>query len=137
MIFILNLKAEFKTLATVKATVLNLAQGKSLSNKTFYEALVSAFGISDTGTFNQNAVLTFRDFATNVILYKVKATFTKGSQSFVKYSTKSGKITIKGKEQGNWTVLIEAETYVSQNLTNVSFDPEKPILKMTIKLVKA
>jgi hypothetical protein len=131
------LKTNFKTLNLVVKNVGNLAQGKIGTNKSFVEALESAFGLTITGNRLENAVLTFRDAETGVLIYKVKATFSKGKHSFVKYSTKKGRITIKGKEQGNWKALIEAETYVNQNLINVAFDPEKPILKLEIKLVKA
>ncbi|MEI8202368.1 MAG: hypothetical protein WCH34_05115 [Bacteroidota bacterium] len=132
-----NLKKDFKIMAEIITDIKNLAQGKRSTNSDFVDALVDAFGIYNTGGRIQNAVFTFRDAETNVVLKKVKGTFTKGSHSFTQYSTKRGLITIKGKEQGNWSAEIEAETYVKQILHNIAFDPEKPILRMTIKLVKA
>jgi hypothetical protein len=133
----LSLKTEFKELKIIVTGFINLSQSFRATNLSFVEALLNAFGLDNSGNRLENAVFTFRDTATNVAIDKVKVTFTKGSLTFIQYSTKRGLITVKGKAQGNWTMLIEAETYLSQTITNVAFDPTKPILKMLIKLVKA
>ena len=132
-----DLKVEFKDMAVIIKDLVNLSQGKKGTQKTFVETLENSFGIDGSGNRLENAVFTFRDTATNVLIDKVKVTFTKGDSSFIKYSTKRGLITVKGKDQCNWTMLIEAPTYVSQTKTNIPFDPEKPILKLEIKLVKS
>ncbi len=132
-----DLKAEFKDQAKLIAGIVNLAQGKHATHKSFVEDIENAFGIDSTGNRLVNAVFTLRDLTTNVLLNKIKLTFTKGDVTFSQFSTKKGLVTVKGKEQGNWTLTIEGKTYVTQVLPDIAFDPEKPILKQTVKLVKA
>ncbi len=132
-----DLKADFVDLALLLTGYVNLAQGKLGTDTSFVESFENALGIDNSGNRHENAVFTLRNQATNVLLDKVKLTFTKGTTTFLQKSTKKGLVTVKGKAQGNWTLLVECETYVSQTLINIPFDPEKPILKQTIKLVKA
>src|ERR1035438_3146859 len=122
-----DLKTEFHDLSKIITGIVSLAQGKKGTQKTFVEALENAFGIDDTGGRLVNAVYSVRDLATNVPVNKIKFTFTKGTVTFVQYSTKKGLVTVKGKEQGNWTLTVEGKTYTTQLLPNQAFDPEKPI----------
>ncbi len=131
-----ELKTEFKVLKKEVNALIQLAQGKLTSNVTFAKGLLKAFKVSDIGGRKVNAVFTFMDNETSVKLPKVEGTFTKANTIFTQKSTKKGFITVKGKAQGNWSLTAKLTGYQDVSIDNLAFDPEKPILRKTIKLVK-
>jgi len=70
-----------------------------------------------------------------VPLKKVKATFTHGAASHVKFSTKKGNVRFLSLETGNYTLTSTMKGYVSSVKNNISINDEH-ILKLTIRLQK-
>ncbi|MEI8205128.1 MAG: hypothetical protein WCH34_19075 [Bacteroidota bacterium] len=88
-----------------------------------------------SGVRHTSIALKIMDEKTSAILRKVKATFTNGTKTIVKYSTKSGWIQVHSLETGNWTVVIEFPTYITEILTNVGVFENK-LARFEIKLKK-
>ena len=88
-----------------------------------------------TGVRHTSIAVQYTDDATGVHLKNIKCTITKGQETIIKKSTKTGWVRAYSLDSGNWIVTSEDPEYTTDIQTNVGVD-EDHIERFYIKLKK-
>ena len=131
----IDIKKEIKDLTTFKRDLIDLHSQFALNQATYYNSVIDAFEVIDTGVRHQTLRIVYFDDVTGVRLPDVRATLVE--KSLLKKSSDLGVVTFMHQEaeNGNYTLLSEKAGYTSVTRNNLGSEEGK-LMRLEIRMVK-